>query len=220
MKITKKKLEEMVTKIVKAKLDENFMQYGAATLADLDPNEMGQVKQWLHAGGDVEMPPELMHKLTYMYVDEMPVDVQQGNSGTPEEWLFQKLDPILAESKTSVKISPKQLKEMIRKMVSAEMLAEAKKDSLASSDKMPEKWVQYMKDVEDLLAGVVEDAKKLHEEGEELKTEEREQAKVANPVNAARGNHYEYIDERSTALKSLVADLGQKLEIWKTKYEG
>ena len=221
MKISKTQLKEMVRKIVKTKLKENN-SYDLIALSSLDPNEMSQVKQWLNAGGDVDLPPELLHKLTAMYVEEMPLDVQQGNSGTPEEWLFSKLDyelsaPDIVREVKSVKISPDQLKEMIRGIITTEILTEADKKK---DDKMPAKWVQYMKDVEDMLADVVTKAKKLHEEGEDLKTEERELDTVANPINSARGNHYDYIDERSTALKSLVSELSTKLEIWKTKYEG
>jgi hypothetical protein len=317
MKISKTKLKEMVRKIVKTKLQESFMKYGASSLADLNPNEMSQVKQWIAAGGDPSLPPELLDKLTHMYVDEMPYGVQKGRvGGTPEEWLFDKLADILEpaleetpsarvhvetltryfnpsemnmlhqwhasdgdlelqpellaklmqhfvaempldvqqgkgdvepeewlwheldgelglpgwsggaagsrplqESKT-VKISPNQLKEMIRGIISTEVLTEEADKKKKSDDKMPEKWVQYMKDVEDMLGDVVEKAKKLHEEGEDLKTEERELNKVANAINSARGNQYEYIDERSSALKGLISDLSVKLEIWKTKYGG
>ena len=220
MKISNTQLKEMVRKIVKKKLQENNNQYNTYLLSSLDPNEMSQVQQWLAASGEIGLPPELLNKLTEMYIDEMPLDVQQGNSGTPEEWLFSKLDYELSapmQEAKIVRLSPNQLTEMIRGIITTEILSEADKKK---DDKMPAKWVQYMKDVEDMLADVVDKAKKLRDEGEELKTEERELDTVANPINSARGNHYDYIDERSTALKMLVSELSTKLEIWKTKYEG
>ena len=145
-------------------------------------------------------------------------------------------DPV---GSNNMKITQKQLKEMVQKLVRArlsedtkpktvkitieqlrEMINHAVKDKLTEAPKgdLPDKWVKYMKDVEDMLSDVSDKAKKLHEDGETLKAEEREKDTVANPGNADRKGHYQHVDERSEALKELVSTISRKLEVWKTKY--
>lgn len=65
-------------------------------LDELTPEEMEQVKEWFYdESGFDTLPPDLEIKLVDLFRDEMPIDVQQGNTGTPDEWLFKKIDELL-----------------------------------------------------------------------------------------------------------------------------
>ena len=122
MKLTRKQLKEIIRTSVRNNLKENFYEHGALTLADLSSEELTFVRQWLHGDGDVNLTDDLLYKLTDMYSDEMPIEVQSGDgyapdparptrAGTPEEWLFDKLSDILPEAKLGQTTPHKQISD-------------------------------------------------------------------------------------------------------------
>lgn len=108
-----------------------------------------------------------------------------------------------------MKITEQELKTLIREALVA---------NLKEAPELSDDWVQYMKEVDDWLQDTIDGAKKLVAKGEDLKAEKREKSTVANPVNSARENHYQYIDERVGFLKGLVSRLAQRYETWKSNY--
>jgi hypothetical protein len=69
--------------------------FGLETPLDkLSPQEKRNVDEFMKGGGDVQLDEPVEAKLIDFYSDEMPTGVQSGTEGTPDEWLFDKLQEL------------------------------------------------------------------------------------------------------------------------------
>jgi len=102
-----------------------------------------------------------------------------------------------------MKITEKELKEMIRAAVKAK-LNEAVTDK---KEKPPQEWVAYLGDVDSFVKETIEKAKELVAKAEEIKDKEIEKDDATSSVKPSRASQYDLVNHRLQFVKNLVTKL-------------
>jgi len=99
-----------------------------------------------------------------------------------------------------MKINRSELKEMVRKAVSKKL-----NEALEASDIVPEDVAGYAKKVDEFIKNTIEEARKLHDEGDQMM-----KANILSSYEVQERNRF--ILHRVGFLNTLIAGLMQKIE--------